>query len=138
MEFTIPQFIEKEPKIVGPLTIKQFVFIGFAGMVAVVFYFTTPFPIFLIVSAIIVGSGFSLAFLKINGIALPLVIKNLFFFTLKPKIYLWKKSQLQEMIVYKKEGKKIKREEQEEKLTPVQLSKRSQLKNLFTRVETQK
>lgn len=138
MEFTIPQFIEKEPRIVGPFTFKQFIFIGFAGAIAFVLYFTTPFVIFLILSAVIIGAGFSLAFLKINGIPLPLVLKNLLVFLLKPRIYLWKKGRTQERIVYKKEGGKIKIEKEEEKIRPVQLSRKSQLKSLFTRVETKK
>jgi hypothetical protein len=138
MEFTVPQFIEKEPRIVGPFTFKQFVFIGFAGVIAVVLYFIAPFAVFLLLSAVIIGLGFSLAFLKINGTGLPVIIRNLLFFVLKPRIYLWKKGRLQEKIVYKKEDGKIKMEKKEEKASPVQLSRKSQLKNLFNRVETTK
>lgn len=140
MEFTIPQFIEKEPKIVGPLTFKQLIFVGFAGVICFVFYYTLPFAIFLVFSAIIAGAGFSLAFLKINGAPLLVVIKNMFYFVFKPRIYLWRKSYFSEQDLLF-EGKKTtikKNKNEKEKTPPIKISNKSRLNDLFTKIETNK
>lgn len=90
-QFTVPKFIEHKPKIVGPLTFQQFIFIGVAAAVAFILYFTVPFPIFLVATIILVGGGAALAFVQIGGISLTEVLKNLFKFSVAPKLYLWKK-----------------------------------------------
>ena len=73
MEFTVPQFIEKEPKIVGPFTFKQFIFIGIAGGLSIFLFFAVSFFIFIILAIILLGGAFSLAFLKIERISLPVL-----------------------------------------------------------------
>lgn len=89
-QFTVPQFIEHEPKIVGPLTFKQFIFIGIAGGICFILYFSAPFFIFVLLSIVIMLGGFALAFLKSGGRSLPVVLKNFFVFSVAPKMYLWK------------------------------------------------
>ena len=89
-QFTVPQFIEHEPKIVGPLTFKQFIFVGIAGAFCFVLYFTVPFLLFVLLSIVIMLGGFALAFVKSGGRSLPVVLKNFFSFSASPKMYLWK------------------------------------------------
>lgn len=86
----MPQFIEHEPKIVGPLTFKQFIFVGIAGAICFTLYFAVPFFSFILLSIVIMLGGFALAFLKSGGRSLPVVLKNFFNFSLAPKMYLWK------------------------------------------------
>lgn len=87
----MPQFIEHKPKIVGPLTLQQFAYLGIAGGVCFILYFTLP-PIFFVMGSVAIFSvAVILAFGKSGGRSLPLVIKNLFFYTISPKIYLWEK-----------------------------------------------
>jgi len=92
-QFTVPQFIEHEAKIVGPLTFKQFVFIGIAVAICFIFYFTAPFFIFVVAAIVVMIGGLALAFLKSGGRSLPVVLKNFFVFSLAPKMYLWKQKQ---------------------------------------------
>jgi len=66
MEFTVPKFIEKEARIVGPLTFKQFIFIGAAGAISIFVYFVLPFYLFIIAVIILLGGSFALAFLKMG------------------------------------------------------------------------
>jgi hypothetical protein len=137
MEFTVPQFIEKKPKIVGPLTFKQFVFIGTAAGICLFLYFTVPLHVFIIAAIFLLGMAFALAFLKIGKVSFPVFLKNLFFFLLGPKIYLWKKKSVPPKIVEKettirKEGR---RAEAEEKPIP-KVAGRSRLKELFSHLET--
>jgi len=111
MEFSIPQFIERESKIIGPLTLKQFLYISVAGGIALILYFTIPFGYFILVSILLAVISLSLAFVNVNGIPLPTVLKNFLFFSVAPRIYIWKKI---EFPLYKKAiEKKIARKKEE-------------------------
>lgn len=140
MDFTIPQFIEKEAKIVGPLTFKQFAFFGAAVFVCVAFYFLIPRIIFYILSPVFLGGAFALAFYKKEGVPLPNLIIGWFFFLFKPRVYLWKKTGVPPKFLGKEEIKiKIPtREELEEKKQgpKLKMSKGSHLHDLFTQIET--
>jgi len=130
MRFTVPQFIEHEAKIVGPLTFKQFTYIGIAGAICFILYFSVPFPLFLLASLVLIGGGMALAFLKVGGRSLPSVIGNFLSFKLTPKMYLWKKKQGTISIL---ETKKVEKKEEE---TPLKIVKKSRLKNIQTEIET--
>jgi len=95
MRFLVPQFIDRETRIVGPLTLKQF---GFIGGAAIVCFFLWVFLkgyffIWLLSSILVVFMGFSLAFVQVHGVSLPSMIQNLFSFLIKPKLFLWKKNE---------------------------------------------
>jgi len=132
MEFTVPKFIEKEAKIVGPLTFKQFIFVGTAGILCIFLYFMLPFFLFIIVAGILLGIAFVLAFLKIGRTTMPTFIMNFLIFIFKPKIYLWKKKTSAPKFL-KKEMPKIIKEEEE---TGLKISRGSKLDELFTKLET--
>jgi len=131
-QFTVPKFIEHKAKIVGPLTFNQFIFVGVAGAICFVFYFTVPFFIFILLSIVVMLGGFALAFVKSGGRSLPVVLKNFLFFSFAPKIYLWKKKGgLPPKIIEKAPLPK------EEKEAPVPtIAGKSRLKNLSTQIET--
>jgi len=133
MRFTVPQFIEHEAKIVGPLTFKQFIFIGMAGAVGFILYFTAPFYIFLIACLILGGGAVALAFLKIGGRSLPTILGNSLKFLISPKLYIWQKREFK-IEVFKKEEKIKKVEEKADEL-PLKIAKDSRLKKLRTEVE---
>ncbi|MBU2635084.1 PrgI family protein [Patescibacteria group bacterium] len=135
MEFTVPQFIEREPKIVGPFTFKQFIFIGIAGGICLFLFFATPLYIFIIAAIVLLGGAFALAFLKIGKTSLPVFIKNFFSFLFKPKIYLWKKKTSPPKFL-RKEEVKVKEEEEIEQESKLKVSSGSRLDELFTRIET--
>jgi len=136
MEFTVPQFIEREPKIVGPFTFKQFIFIGIAGGICLFLFFTVPLYIFIITAIILLGGAFALAFLKIGKTSLPVFIKNFFSFLFKPKVYLWKKKTSPPKFLRKEKVKLKEKEEEIEKESKLKVSTGSRLDELFTRLET--
>jgi hypothetical protein len=90
MQFQIPQFIETESKIIGPLSLKQFAYMGIAGfMVFILFYVLETF-VWIFFSVIIVGAAFALAFIRFNGQKLPTVIVSVARYFWRPKFFLWK------------------------------------------------
>ena len=103
MEHTVPQFIEREPPIVGPMTFKQFIIVGVAGAFCIFIYFFIPLTYFIIIAVIVMGSAIALAFVKIQSVPLPTYLKVFFLFLFKPKIYLWEKETTPN-VIYKKES----------------------------------
>jgi len=135
MRFTIPQFIEHEAKIIGPLTFKQFIFIGVAGVVCFALYSLigkTNFFLFLILSTIALSVGTGLAFLKIDGQGLSKILTNFFRFSLGSKLYIWKRKGTP--ITFSKKLE-IKKEAKNGEL-PLKIAETSQLKKIRTEIET--
>ena len=101
MRFQVPQFIETEVKLVGPFTLKQFIWVAFGAILLYIIYLLIQGPLFFII-AIPLGSFFAaLAFVRINGA--PLVNYALYAvnYILNPKRYLYTKSEDQNQIIYK-------------------------------------
>jgi len=91
MQFQVPQFIDIEDKVIGPLTLKQFMYLLFGGIILFVLYKLVNVFVFFIL-AIPIGVIFlGLAFVKIHNQPLGNIIKNLLGFLKKPDFYVWKK-----------------------------------------------
>ncbi|MBZ1356648.1 MAG: PrgI family protein [Candidatus Nealsonbacteria bacterium] len=109
MQYKVPQFIEHELKIVGPLTFKQFIFISIAGTISLVLFFTiaeTSFILWLIITSILMGTAIGLTFLQVEGFPLFIVIKKSIEFFAKPKIYIWEKKAFTPKLVLLSEPQK--------------------------------
>lgn len=134
MRFTVPQFVEREPKIIGPMTLKQFMYIGTAGAVCFVLYYLAPFIVFLAACLVLGVLGFALAFLKVGGKSLPALLASYLKFSISPKIYIWRKKE--KMIeVFNKSGEKEEKKVEEPEIT-IKLTKDGQLKKIKTQVDT--
>lgn len=91
MRFQVPQFIEIEDKIFGPLTFKQFIYVaGGVGLSAILFLFLPRFLAIIIALPIILFSV-ALAFYKINGKPFVNVVEAFVKYMFTNKLYLWKK-----------------------------------------------
>ena len=90
MEYQVPQFIEVENKIVGPLTLRQFIYIAGAGGLCIVFFSYLNIIVALILSAIVVGFAATLAFYKINGKPFITILEAGFNYYTGDKFFLWK------------------------------------------------
>jgi hypothetical protein len=136
MQFQVPQFIEKEAKIVGPLTFKQFLYLGAAGVVVffLYFYLATKSLLAFVLITIFLGIGaLAFAFLKIGGQPLFSILLKFLNFSFSSKIYLWKKKAIPPRIIKKEE--KLKKEEPSGE--PIlKVAEKSQLKKLSTQIET--
>ncbi|MBX4198840.1 PrgI family protein [Candidatus Parcubacteria bacterium] len=93
MRFQVPQYIEVEDKIFGPLTFKQFVYLaGAAGLCAVLFTLLPKF-IAIILSLPVAGLGLALAFFKVNERPFALIIEDFFKYYVGGRLYIWKRSE---------------------------------------------
>ena len=94
MRFDVPQFIEVEDKIIGPFTLKQFLFLLAGGGILFLLWYSLPnlflfiligLPIFIIV--------LFLTFKKVNGRPFLTYLLSMLKHFGKPRLYLWRKEK---------------------------------------------
>ncbi|PIT93212.1 MAG: hypothetical protein COU06_01180 [Candidatus Harrisonbacteria bacterium CG10_big_fil_rev_8_21_14_0_10_38_8] len=90
MQFQVPQFIDIEDKIVGPLTLKQFLYLSGAGGFGFILFFIVDFKIWIAMTVFLALLASSFAFLKINGRTFPLMFLAILKYLWTPKFYIWK------------------------------------------------
>lgn len=94
MQFQVPQFIEIEDKIFGPLTLKQFIYLaGGAGISVVIWRVIPYFIIYVPLIVIVMIFSISLAFYKVHGRPFIAVVESAFNYSLNNKLYIWKKAE---------------------------------------------
>jgi len=94
MRFQVPQFIEVEDKIFGPMTLKQFIFMaGGAGLSFIIYVFINNLFFSIIPIIVIMASSGALAFYKVNNRPLINVVESAFKYLLGNKLYIWKKEE---------------------------------------------
>ena len=85
MRFQVPQFIEKESKLFGPLTLKQFLWCMGGGVAFVFAQFFVTGTVLIVITIIIALITAFLAFGKVNDMSGPNYILNAIVFFLSSK-----------------------------------------------------
>jgi hypothetical protein len=92
MRFQVPQFIEVEDKIFGPLTLKQFFYLlGGGGLSFIIYTFVGNLLVSAILILPVVVLSLALAFYKVNNKPFINVVEAAFHYYLGDKLYIWKK-----------------------------------------------
>lgn len=91
MQFTVPQFIDVEDKIIGPFTFKQFLYLAGSLGLAYALYRFLPIAIALPLALGLVVLGVALTFFKINGKPFVFTLQAFVSFATQSKLYIWKK-----------------------------------------------
>ncbi|MCA9376085.1 MAG: PrgI family protein [Candidatus Doudnabacteria bacterium] len=133
MQYAIPQFVEIEDKVIGPLTVKQFAYLLGGGLfVAAMSAIVETGP--LIAIAVLVGAiVVPLAFVKINGRPLPQTLAALLQFNLRPKKRLWAKDVATKTIAIQD---LVHREEPQQEGPRVKSLDRSRISDLALQLDT--
>jgi len=63
-QFPVPQFIDREMRLLGPLTVRQTVIFGVVAAILFALYFVINTYLLVTVGAVLVGFGLILAFLR--------------------------------------------------------------------------
>ena len=91
-QFQVPQFIEVEDKIFGPLTTRQFFYLlGGGGLTFLIWFFVENYFLTIILAAPLIALAAALAFLKINGRPFIDLVSHFVTYFLKPRLFLWQK-----------------------------------------------
>jgi PrgI family protein len=96
MEYQVPQFIEVESKIVGPLTLKQFIYVAGGAGLCILFFVYLQIILALILSLAVAALAGALAFYKVNGKSFADVLEAGFNYYTGAKLFLWKHQEPKE------------------------------------------
>src|SRR3989338_6402881 len=94
MRFQVPQFIETETKLVGPFTLRQFLYIGSASALIFILQFVVSSKMLIVLAIILLGLAFALAYLKINDMPLPRLVVTAIGFLLSDNTFQYDKESV--------------------------------------------
>lgn len=132
MQFVVPQFIDVETKIIGPITPRQFVILIVTAGLIFVCYKLADFALFLMEGVILLGLGIIVAFVKINSQPVYYFILSFMQVARKPKLRVWKREKI--LALEKKEKKK--REEIKSEIAPRRVLPLSKLSQIALLIDT--
>lgn len=89
MMYNVPQFIDVEDKIAGPLTWKQLLWMIAMGMFILLIFFVFDGAIVIMLSVPVIIFFALLAFYRPSGLSFISYLSNVFFFLFRPKIMMW-------------------------------------------------
>ena len=90
-QFVVPQFIDVEDKIFGPVTTRQFLILLVAGLFLFIAFKLADTALFIFFLATLGSFSLILAFVKINGQAFHYFLLNLFQTLRRPSRRIWYK-----------------------------------------------
>lgn len=91
-QFVVPQFIDVEDKIFGPITTRQFLIMLVAGILIFLAFRFGDLALFLFTTVILGGFSLVLAFVKVNGQTFHYFLLNIIQTLRKPSLRVWNKS----------------------------------------------
>jgi len=91
MRFNVPQFVDIEDTILGPLTLKQFFLLIAGGLIFALLWWAFQLWFVLLIGIPMMLIIIAAIFIKINGRSLPKVFMAWLNFWTKPRFYIWKK-----------------------------------------------
>src|SRR4029078_12705689 len=89
MRYQVPQFIEVEDKIFGPLTLKQFIYLAGGAGISLIAFVGLKLYIAIFIIIPVMSLSAALAFYKINNKPLIVIIEAAVKYILNPKLYIW-------------------------------------------------
>ena len=90
-QFLVPQFIDVEDKIIGPITTRQFVLMLVGALLIFITYQLLPFVYFVVAALFEVAVVAVLAFAKVNGRPIHFFLLNFTQTQKRPKLRIWNK-----------------------------------------------
>jgi hypothetical protein len=99
MQYGVPQFIDVEDKIVGPLTGKQTVYLIIGGVILMLVFTFFDFIFFALVFLVVAPITLAFAFWKPKGITVARWISNFINFHTAQNLYVWRREP--ETIMFK-------------------------------------
>lgn len=92
-QYQVPQFIEVEDKIFGPLTLKQFIYLAGGGGMCLALFTLLPMWLFIILAVPVMGFSAAMAFYRINDRPFVEALEHATMYFFGTKLYLWKQRQ---------------------------------------------
>ena len=135
MQYYVPQFIEMESKVIGPLTLKQFLIIGSPiGIIVALFFILKIKIVVIFLGIVVIAAGIMIAFFKYQGQDLTAIITYGFSYFLSPKEYIWFKKGEEKLSITEVE----KVVEKKKEIVPQKRKEESKLKQISWLIQTNK
>jgi len=99
-QFVVPQFIDVEDKIFGPVTTRQFIILLAGGLLVFIAYKFADLALFAVILALVGGFSLVLAFVKINGQPFHYFLLNIFQTLRRPSLRVWNSTPSKEELKY--------------------------------------
>jgi len=92
-QFTVPQFIDVESKIIGPITTRQFLIILTSAILIGLCYRLFDFALFLLCAILIAIIAAVFSFVKINGRPFHFFVLNMVQTFRRPRLRIWNNAE---------------------------------------------
>ena len=92
MRYQVPQFVDIEDKVIGPLTVKQFLIYVVAGMILVPVFLSTAIALFLTIALPILGIAAVFAHVRPGGKSLFASIGSAVGFLARGRLFIWRRT----------------------------------------------
>ncbi len=89
-QFVVPQFIDVEDKIIGPVTVRQFIIMLAGFLIIAIFYKLFDFSMFIVSGLFVLIISGIFSFAKINGRPFHFFVLNLAQTLRRPKLRVWR------------------------------------------------
>ena len=109
-QFLVPQFIDVEDKIIGPITTRQFVLILGGILMTFLFYKLLAFAYFVVAAILTLGTFATLAFARINARPIHFFLLNFLQTIKRPGLRVWNRNTFVSEVQYVESGKNVEKE----------------------------
>ncbi len=107
--FIVPQFIDVEDRIIGPITVRQFLVCTVGGLIIFISYKLSDFSLFILEFIVIFPLTLLFAFIRVNGKNFnDFLVDLLIYFFKTPRFAIWQKT---ETILKKRKQEVVKKDD---------------------------
>ncbi len=89
-QFIVPQFIDVEDKVIGPITTRQFIILLVGAIIIGIAYKIFDFSLFVTIGVLMFAITGTIAFLRINGRPFHFFMLNIFQTLKRSKLRIWR------------------------------------------------
>ncbi|MDD5289949.1 MAG: PrgI family protein [Patescibacteria group bacterium] len=105
--FIVPQFIEEESRILGKITVRQFIIVVVAGVIEMIIFRVASLGWFFGSLFFVAAPALVIAFIKINGQSFHLFLLNVIQSLRRPRLRVWNRNVTMEELKFEMERKKM-------------------------------
>ena len=135
-KYIVPQFIDVENKILGPITVRQFITVAVGFVLIFASYKLADFTLFLFLTAVIILASIVVAFVKFNGLPFHIFLLNMVGTYKKPMLRVWLKEEYKLEKQSKRSKRKDEKEEQKKYFVPKKSFSSEKLSELALIIDT--
>lgn len=93
MQYSVPQFIEIEDRVIGSLTVKQFLYLVAGGIFLLLAWQVADIELFVLLAIVTGAAVVPFAFIKVNGRPFQAYLSSFLKYVTRPKRMYWVKTK---------------------------------------------